>query len=362
MIDLFVVTGYLGSGKSTLLRNLLRAGGFRDSAIIINELGVVPVDHHLIAFAAESTVVLPGGCICCARREDIEESLRELLERRDRGAIPSFRRVIVETSGAADPVPLLATLIHNPMVRERLSHPVVITVIDGLLGLSNLAASVEARSQVVQADRVVISKADIVPPSQVVDMTRHIQILNSDASIVSVNLLTDDLAAAFDPSDRKYPGSSFRHSLMSDSHALSTHGGATDLISTLSVVLDEKLNWNGFAAWVTLLLHRYGNRVLRIKGVLQTENNDRPIVFQTVQHLVHEPLHVDEWPSSDRRSRLVFVARDLDLTRVETSLRAFQTASKRVRHESADRKPISGGGVINGHPVRRPNVPAWIKG
>ena len=359
MIDLFVVTGYLGSGKSTLLRNLLRADGFQDSAIIINELGAVPIDHHLISFSAESTVVLPGGCICCARREDIETSLRELLERRDRNAIPPFRRVIVETTGAADPVPLLATLIRSPMIRERLSHPVVITVIDGELGMSNLAASIEARNQVVQADRVVISKADIAPPSQVADTIRHIQTLNSDASVVSVNLLTDALASAFVPLDREYDGSSFTHSLMSDTNAVPAHG---DSISTLSVVLDERLNWNGFATWVTLLLHRYGNRVLRIKGVLQTENIDRPIVFQTVQHLVHEPLHVEEWLGPDRRTRLVFVARDLDLSKVEASLRAFQTASKRVRHQPADQRPISAGGVIDGHPVRRPSVPAWIKG
>ena len=360
MIDLFVVTGYLGSGKSTLLRNLLRAHRFEDSALVINELGVVPIDHHLISFADERTIVLPGGCICCARREDIEKSLGELLECRDRGSIPPFRRVIIETTGAADPVPLLATLIRSPTVRQRFSHPVMITVVDGELGLGNLSVSVDACSQVVQADRVIVSKADIAPPSRVAETSRRIQSLNPGVAIVCANLLTADLAAAFEYSDAAH--AHFALQRMIDANIRSACPATHGPLTTRSVVLDEKLNWNGFAAWATLLLHRHGNRLLRIKGVLRTESSDRAIIFQTVQHLVHEPLHLEERPDADRRSRLVFVARDLDLAKVEASLRAFQTAALRITHQPADRKPIGAGGVIGGHPVRKPNVPAWIKG
>jgi G3E family GTPase len=164
-IGAFLLTGFLGSGKTTLLQSVLQDSAFKDTAVIVNEFGKVGLDHDLISFSTESTVVMPGGCVCCTIREDIETSLRELFELRDSGRIPAFNRIVIETTGIAEPVPILLTLKANPLAQSRLEQPCVITVVDGVLGVETLKNFPEATAQVASADILWSSPRQISPSS-----------------------------------------------------------------------------------------------------------------------------------------------------------------------------------------------------
>ena len=193
-LPVYVLAGFLGSGKTTLLRQILAKPQFSDSAVIINELGEVALDHELIAFSNDRIVVLQGGCVCCGIRSDVEKALRELFEARDAGTIPPFRRLIIETTGIANPQPLIFTLHVNPLARARLMNPRVITVIDGVLGKETLACHEEATAQVAAADQMVVSKRDLSSSNALLEEIRR---LNPWAPVTHANLLADDLDTLF---------------------------------------------------------------------------------------------------------------------------------------------------------------------
>jgi G3E family GTPase len=351
-----VLTGFLGSGKTTLLKRLLDEPAFSNSAVIVNELGEVGLDHDLLAFSADRMVVLPGGCVCCSVREDIEVALRELFQARDAGRIPAFTRLIIETTGVADPLPLLMTLHGNPLALRRLERPQVITVVDGVLGGSTLEGFPEAVRQVANADLVVISKADLAPGDAA--LPAQIAALNPWAELRRANLLSDPpvelaaFAAAPPGSERRLGG--FR----CDAVDGAAHGG----VRTVSLVLDAPLDWTAFGVWMTLLLHRHGQGVLRVKGLLDVQGLPGPVLFQSAQHLVHPPQHLEAWPSSDRRSRIVFIVRDLAVETLRDSLAAFNAAATRLTSKPQDYKLAGAGGSIAGRPVRRATAPRWMKG
>jgi G3E family GTPase len=365
-LPVYVLTGFLGSGKTTLLRRLLTKPAFSDSAIIINELGEVALDHDLIAFSTDSLVVLQGGCVCCTIRRDIEAALRELIDARDAGTIPAFRRLIIETTGIADPQPLIFTLHQNPMARERLTKPRVITVVDGVLGEATAANHPEAIAQIAAADAVVVSKRDLSANAAVLALIRR---SNPWAAITPADLRLDDLDALFEPSTANVTA---RHEfaatieparLQPPAAGPSTARHSSAQVSTLCLTLDQPLNWTGFGIWMTLLLHRHGQHVLRVKAILDIDGCDGPVVFHCAQHLVHPPEHLDQWPGADHRSKLVFVARGLDLALVERSLRLVNilaqapARSVNVRHLGA-----GAGGSVQGRPIRRATAPRWMKG
>ncbi|MFT3731840.1 MAG: GTP-binding protein [Hyphomicrobium sp.] len=359
-VAVYLLTGFLGSGKTTLLAGILRDETFRDTAVIVNEYGKVGLDHDLISFSSESTVVMPGGCICCTIREDIETSLRELFEARDKGAIPPFRRIVIETTGIAEPVPLLMTLRANPLAQERLTKPRVVTVVDAVLGLDTLKRYGEAAAQVTSADVVVISKSDLVDSRVLDDTKRAVRTLNPCASIEQANLLDAPLVSLFSElaCDAGKPNSEEVGALMLTNRSAHRH----ENIVSRSLTLEEPLDWTAFGVWMTMLLHRHGAQVLRVKGLLAVDGLPGPTLFQSAQHLVHPPVHMDEWPSNDRRSRIVFIVRDMDADRLEDSLRAFDHASRNAEHKRSDLRGAGTGGVIAGRPVRRPTTPAWIRG
>lgn len=360
-IAAYLLTGFLGSGKTTLLREMLRNEAFRDTAVIVNELGEIGLDHDLISFSSDSTIVMPGGCVCCTIREDIETALRELFEARDAGRIPPFSRLVIETTGIADPIPLLMTLHSNPLAQSRLRKPRVITVVDGVLGLETLAGHREAEAQVTNADIVIISKADLAGDAALDTLRDRIPALNPWAEVRSSNLLAGGVATLFADVDGG-DGRARDFDAWLGNGRPDTHAHGHDGIRSHSLMLDRPLDWTAFGVWMTMLLHRHGDRVLRVKGILDVDGLPGPTVFQSAQHLVHPPLHMDEWPSADRRSRLVFILRDLDPTLIEASLRAFDRAATTAVERVGDYRPAGGGGVIAGRPVRRPTAPGWIKG
>jgi G3E family GTPase len=355
-IQCCIITGFLGSGKTTLLRRLLADPASADSLVIVNELGEVGLDHDMIAFSTDRTVLLPGGCLCCSIREDIETTLRQIFEGRDAGRIPPFRKIFIEMSGIADPQPLLCTLHVNPFAATRLTSPRVITVVDGVLGRSTLATAPEAARQVAAADSIIISKPDLEMSD---DLSEALRQINPWAAIQRFNLLRQplgDLLTVFDSA----PESS-RPELVCDLSARDAHLHG---VRSFALSLDESLNWTAFGIWMTMLLHRHGADILRVKGMLAIEGNPGPVLFHCAQHLVHPPEHLANWNDRQRRSRLVFIVRNLSPALIEQSFRAFMAIAAQAAPDSGQDGYLAAaaGAAVAGRPIRRPSAPRWIKG
>lgn len=324
-IPLHVLTGFLGSGKTTLLNRLVRDPELADSAILINEIGAVSIDHHLVDRIEPGdgldVVVLQGGCTCCTVRGDLVAALRELYQRRAEGRVPPFRRVVLETTGLADPAPILFTLVGDPALRHKFEAGSVIATIDTLHGLSQLERFVECRKQVAVADRLVLTKTDMAEPAGVartIDMLRR---LNPTAETMDVHAPVQ-LTTLFAGSAQAVPA----WVSAAASHA---HGPAADHtadVRSVAIALDEPIEWSPFAVWLSLLLHAHGDSVLRVKALLNVRDWPTPVVLHGIHHLIHPPAHLPAWPAGPRLSRLVFIVKDLDVARIEASLRAFLAA------------------------------------
>jgi G3E family GTPase len=309
-----LVTGFLGSGKTTLLSRLLRHPELTDTAVIVNELGEVAIDHHLLRRVDESSVLLANGCVCCAIRDDLAGELRSLLSRRERGEVPSFRRVVIETTGLADPGPILSTLLSEPVVQHHYSPETVITTVDVVHGLAQLEREDESVKQAAAADRLILTKADLAGPAATVELERRLRRLNPAATIHEVSFGDVDPAVLLGPAQRDPRGL-----------VLEEHGGH-EPVSSYCLLLDEPLDWTAFGAWLTMLLASRGEEVLRVKGLLDV-GAAGPVVLDAVQHVVHPPRHLDAWPDADHRTRLVFITRRIDREALERSLLAFNRAA-----------------------------------
>jgi len=333
-----IVTGFLGSGKTTLLQRLLRAPELRDVAVLVNEFGEVGLDHHLLQAVAESTLLLENGCLCCAVRGDLQKALRDLLSRRTRGEIPNFRRVVIETSGLADPAPIAYTLLSEAVLRHHFRLSGIITTIDAVNGATELGSFPEAVKQASMADRLVLTKTDLADALSLRAVREQLRRLNCSAHFVESTeigtdfhrLLTDDIydaqgklrevdhwAATEDHHDLKDAAGLHDHA----------HGGTehehTDNVQSFAVIFDRPLDWTAFGVWASMLLHRHGADVLRLKGLLNVAGVPTPVLINGVQHIVHPPSHLEAWPDADRRSRLIFIVRGLQRARIERSLAVF---------------------------------------
>jgi G3E family GTPase len=308
-IPVALVTGFLGSGKTTLVSRLLQHPDMGETAVIVNELGEIGIDHHLLRRVDERTVLLPSGCLCCALRGDLADELRDLLARRDAGEIPHFERVVVETTGLASPAPIVATLLSEPLVKHQYRLEAVVTTVDAQHGLRHD----ESVSQAAAADRLVVTKTDLADPAPV---TARLRRLNPAAPIFESVFGDVEPSVLFDGAERDPRDLDFDES---DEHAHE--------VRALCVTFDEPLDWTAFGIWLTLLLQARGTDVLRVKGLLDV-GAAGPVVLNGVQHVVHPPEHLPEWPDDDRRSRLVFIGRDLEQAALEESLRAFGRAAR----------------------------------
>jgi G3E family GTPase len=302
-----LVTGFLGSGKTTLISRLLASPELGDTAVIVNELGEVGIDHHLLRRVDERTVLLDSGCVCCTLRGDLADELRDLDSRRARGEIPAFRRVVVETTGLADPAPIVYTLAAEPVVRHHFELDAIVATVDALNGL----VEPESVKQAAVADVVVVTKSDVADPAGVEERVRA---LNPAAEVVEASFGEVDPARLLDRPDRD------PRELELSEHA---HDGD---IRPFCLFLDEPLDWTAFGIWLTMLLQARGSDLLRVKGLIDTGGSG-PVLLNGVQHVVHPPEHLDAWPDDDRRSRLVFIGRGLDRSEVERSLLAFNAAA-----------------------------------
>jgi G3E family GTPase len=309
-IPLTVITGFLGSGKTTLLRRVLSAPEFSDTAVVINEAGEISIDHYLIDFVEGEVVELPSGCLCCAVREDLAASLRGLIERRDAGDIRHFRRMVIETSGLADPTPILFTLGTDPMLDHRLRLGRVVTLVDAVTGAETLTRFAEAARQAAVADALVISKTDLAPFGP--ECATRLDALNPGAERILGAEITNP-GVLFPPRQRTHPcppppaGEEIRGGAKDGWGHAHSHG-----IAAFAIVLKQPPSRFEFARALGGLAQDRGYDLLRVKGLVAfVDRPARPAVIQAAQHAMFAPEWLDDWPDDDRRSRLVFIVHDI---------------------------------------------------
>jgi G3E family GTPase len=297
-IPVTIVTGYLGAGKTTLVRRFLSSPDGAGTAVIVNEFGAVGIDDVLMREAADETVLLGNGCVCCITRTDLQIVLRRLVFDRERGAVPLFARVVIETSGLADPAPILQTFATDRALGGEFHIDVVLAVVDAVNGEAALDSAPESRKQVILADRLVISKTDLAPPETVERLIRRLQQLNPRATIDIA------VAGALDPDRIIEPATGERSSFVAEAE----HG---DGITSFVIEQDKPIEWLTFARAMETLIALRGGDLLRVKGILNVKGCRGPVVVQYVQHLAHPPVELQTWPDGNRASRVVFITRNM---------------------------------------------------
>jgi G3E family GTPase len=311
-----VLTGFLGSGKTTLLNAWLRDARFADTAVLVNEWGEVAIDHALVRESSETVVVLPSGCICCRVAGDLVRALRELHFQRVDGSIPRFSRAVIETTGLADPAPLLATLVEMPVVAARYSLAGVVTVVDAQHGFATLDRQREAVKQVAVADRLVVSKCDLAAPGEIEALEARLAGLNPGAARVRSGASTPDPAALLDTGLHRGGGR------LADAEGWLNSGvyrriGAAAVrhdpeIASFVWTCAEPRPWDDVENAIATLLELRGDRILRLKGLVNVSGEPGPRAVHAVQHTLYPSARLPAWPSGDRATRLVFIGRGLE--------------------------------------------------
>ncbi len=297
-IPVTVMTGFLGAGKTTLIRRFLDSPEGQGTAVIVNEFGAVGIDDALVRDSAEQTVLLGNGCVCCITRSDLQLALRQLLIDRERGLVPGFVRIVIETSGLADPAPILQTFSTDRALGGEFHIDVLLAVVDAVNGEANLKTTAEARKQVILADRLVISKSDLAGAAEVELLVRHLQELNPRAAIdVAV-------AGALDPDQFIAPATAERSRFIAEAEH-------SDGISSFVLEWQKPMQWPAFTRAMETLIALRGGDLLRVKGILNVAGCRGPVVVQYVQHLAHPPVELQSWPDQNRNSRIVFITRNI---------------------------------------------------
>ncbi len=330
LIPVNLITGFLGSGKTTLLNRLLKSPALANTAVLVNEFGAVGLDHLLLEAVDGETVILQSGCICCTIRGELADAIRALLSKRERGLVPRFTRLAIETTGLADPAPIVSTLIAEPVLRHHVRLGSIITTVDAVNGFLHLEDNPELAKQVAVADRLVITKTDLAGADAVGRLEKALRRLNPTAPIL------DAVAGPFAP-DAWMVGDVYNPAhkraevarwWRAEAALPSPHGHDSDRhgegIRAFCLAFEQPLDWTAFGIWLTMLLHAHGQKVLRVKGILNVLDVPTPVVIHGVQHVVHPPAHLDRWPDDERRSRIVFIVRGLEQALIERSLAAFR--------------------------------------
>ena len=330
LVPVTLLTGFLGAGKTTLLNHLLRQPELAGTAVLVNEFGEIGLDHDLISRVEGDTVLLAAGCLCCTVRGDLPRALDELAPRVARGEI---NRVIIETTGLADPAPIIGTLLGVPSLALCYRLDGVITVVDALHGLVQLAEHPEASRQIAVADRIVLTKSDLTDTAKLLE---RLALRNPTAPIVMaqhgpvaaadlLNLgLSSANAAAWLGAD-KFDAHGHVHHHHHHHHDVNRHD---DSIRAYSFVFDKQLHWQGIGTWLEMLASTRGDSLLRVKGILDLEGQARPVVINGVRQVFHPPELLPAWPNGEpRRSRLVFIVRDLERETLLKGMQAFEDAA-----------------------------------
>lgn len=328
MTPLILLTGFLGSGKTTLLAGLLRRPAFARTAVIINEFGAVGLDHELLEVGDDNIIELTNGCLCCRVETDLAKTLAQLSRRRASGEV-AFERVIIETSGLADPVPIVHALTSDLSIGGTFALEHVVTVVDELCAVQTGERYPEARRQIALADVLVLSKQDLASPEDQAHTNAYLDRLNQTALRVEGRELEQALLQAV-PVVPPEVGTYQRLGLKASDHTAHTHGSPTQgsaeqVYTTLELIRDKPLAANVIPLFLEALATHEGARLLRLKGLVQiAEMPEQPLVLHGVQHVFYQPVWLERWPSQDHRTRIVLIGHGLSQVWVERLLVALE--------------------------------------
>ena len=348
-IQVSLLTGWLGSGKTTLLNALLKHPDMAETAVLVNEFGDIGIDHELVDSVDENMVELTTGCLCCTVQGDLSRSLRELFLKRVKGEVSQFRRVLIETTGLADPAPILHTLMNDPIIASRFYLDGVISTSDAVFGQGQLDRHEEPRKQAAVADRIVMTKIDMAEADAMDSLEERLKILNPSAKIMRAanGAISPDAlfgCGLYDPDSKSFDvqnwlreeafrdehghdHSAHDHNDHEHIHDPERHG---DGISSFCMRYEEPIEWPAFVAWIQTLITHRGENLLRIKGIVNIDGEENPVAIHGVQHIFHHPVRLPEWPTDDRDTRIVFITRDLEQKVIQDSLDALQQAAKKT--------------------------------
>lgn len=348
-IRVSLLTGFLGAGKTTLLNHWVKQPDMSGVAVLVNEFGDVGIDHHLVDKTSDQMLLLDSGCLCCAVQGDLVRALRTLATRTARREIPDISRVVIETTGLADPVPVLFTLMEDPFVRARFVCDAVVTAVSAVSGLRQLGSFAEARRQVAAADRLIITKSDLASTAVLAALVERLRVLNPQAQQVTVRdgiadtallrhagvygqgqeLRRIELGAWLGSTEQEsaQPPEGRTLGAAARGRARGGSGVHTPRVRSFSVTFDEPLPWLGFSVVMGGILRQHGARLLRTKGIIRLAGDAQPRVVQCVEDIAYPPLRLAQWPGdglfADGRGRLVFITHDLDAGQTAAITRAF---------------------------------------
>jgi len=358
LIPLSLLTGFLGSGKTTLLNYLVAQPELRDTLVIINEFGEIGLDHLLVAHSQDEVVVeMSSGCLCCTIRGDLKKTLKDIIWRFAEGGQRKFNRVIIETTGLASPIPILHTLMTDAFIAGKYRLDGVITTIDAANGAATLDAHAEAVQQAAVADRLLLTKSDLVAPERLQQLQARLQQINPaalqilaqqgrvapsqllDAGLFHSSGKNPDVARwlsqesyADNTHDHHQHGHHDHHHGHKHAHDVNRHD---DHIRAFCFIFDEPIAPDLFDEWISLLVGFKGQNILRIKGIINLAGQDQPVVIHGVQHIFHPTVTLPQWPSADHRTRIVFITKDVERATIERSFGAFMQAQL-IQREQRD--------------------------
>jgi G3E family GTPase len=320
-IPVFLLSGFLGSGKTTLLNVVLRQPAFARTAVVVNEFGEIGLDHLVLAQASDTVKLLEGGCLCCTVVDSLHETLAALHAQRARGDVPHFDRMIIETTGLADPSPIVSTLLGNGLVTDHYRFEALVVAVDTQHAIETIDVHPEVARQAALADRIVLTKLDVA--TLLPELAARLDALNPTAERFDGRDRTA-LVHAFAAGGRQrvmVPAAKVRPSLVSTGRAM--HGSG---LQSHAFVLPAPTSWAGIAAWWRDASDRFGDRLLRSKGIVELAEDGQVVFLQTVRRVFHQPERLAAWPDHDHRSRLVCITQGVERGELAATLVAFDTA------------------------------------